>query len=89
MLVSLTATTPCLLCGYQLRVITFGTARVNRRSVRVKTGITAIAFRDCPECGTSTYSALMPRSAYVTDPQDLNAIRVARARRWPELQETA
>ena len=48
MFVSLAAFTPCLLCGYRLHVITFGTARVNRRSVRVKTGITAISLRDGP-----------------------------------------
>ena len=83
MTVTLLASTPCLLCGYQTTILMVGTARINKRSMRVQGPlIGAYRFADCPECGTGVHSSSAPRSAYRLHPDDDAAVRAYRMRRW-------
>ena len=46
MFVTLEARTSCGLCGYQIRVTMCGTARVNKRSMRVEPTLGWQAYRE-------------------------------------------
>ena len=84
MFVTLEARTPCLLCGFQDRVIMMGTARVNKRSLRVKAPLIGMnGHWRCPECGTEAQGELRPRSRYVLDVDSARDVTAYRARRWP------
>ncbi len=74
----------CLLCGYQHKVWSFPSARVNKRSVRI-TGPSIIAgpFWQCPECGTPALEPLKVK--YRLLPASEAEVRAYREKRWPEL----
>ena len=84
MFVTLEARTPCLLCGFRDRVIMTGTARVNKRSLRVKGPLLgSVGYWKCPECGTQAQGELKPRSPYVLDDASAREVAAYRARRFP------
>ena len=80
----LNATTPCLLCGYRVKVIMCGSMRVNKCSLRI-TGplLGGVMYRRCPECGTGIDGEVVPRSRYVLAPDIAAKVAAYRARRWP------
>jgi len=84
MFVALECTIPCGLCGCRVQAFMMGTARVNKRSLRV-TGplLGALRFPSCPECGTDIRSdGLVPRSAYRLCPEDAAKVAAYRMRKW-------
>ena len=83
MFVALEARTPCPLCGYQIRVSMCGTARVNKRSLRVKPTLGWLAYNTCPECGTEVRSASsVPRTAYRLSAESDAEVIAYRERKW-------
>lgn len=84
MFVAMEAHTSCFLCNYQVRVIMCGSARVNKRSVRVIGPLLgAFAYSTCPECGSDVRSASsVPRSAYRLCPEDEAKVIAYRERKW-------
>ena len=84
MFVALQATTPCLLCGYRVEVLMMGTARINKRSLRVSGPLLgAVRYTACPECGSDIRShGLVPRSAYALDPEHAAKVAEYRMRKW-------
>ena len=83
MFVALEARTPCPLCGYQIRVSMCGTARVNKRSLRVKPTLGWLAYSRCPECGTEVRSASsVPRTAYRLSAESDAEVIAYRERKW-------
>jgi hypothetical protein len=83
MFVTMEARTTCPLCAYQVRVIMCGTARVNKRSMRVEPTLGALAYNTCPECGTDVRTASsVPRSAYRLRPESEAEVIAYRKRRW-------
>lgn len=84
MFVALLAATPCPLCAYRVEVLMTGSARINKRSLRV-TGplLGAFRFTRCPECGTDVCGdSMRPRSAYVLAPEDAAKVAAYRMRKW-------
>jgi hypothetical protein len=80
---ALEARSPCLLCGYLIRLVMCGTARVNKRSMRVRGSLGYWAYRACPECGTPVARASMvPATPYVLTPGDAARVAEYRAKRW-------
>jgi hypothetical protein len=60
-----------------------GSARVNKRSVRVEPTLGALAYSTCPECGTDVRSASsVPRSAYRLDAESNARVITYREKRW-------
>lgn len=87
MFVSLEARVRCIPCGYGLRHIWTGTARINKRSLRFSGGIGAMD-RACPECGTANPAAgltAVPLSAYRLTADAAEQVQAYRLARWPEL----
>lgn len=84
MFVALAATTPCVLCGYRVEMLMMGSARVNKRSLRVSGPLLgAVRYTDCPECGSDVRSyGLVPRSAYRLVPEDAEKVAAYRMRKW-------
>ena len=83
MFVALEARTPCPLCGYQIRVSMCGTARVNKRSLRVKPTLGWLAYSRCPECRTEVRSASsVPRTAYRLSAESDAEVIAYRERKW-------
>lgn len=83
MFVTMEARTSCWLCGYQIRVVMCGSARVNKRSMRVETTLGAFAYADCPECGSDVRSASsVPRTAYRLRAEDAAKVSEYRQRKW-------
>lgn len=84
MFVALIATTPCPLCSYRVELLMMGTARVNKRSLRVSGPLLgACRYAFCPECGSDVRShGLAPRSAYRLAPEDAVKVAEYRKRRW-------
>jgi rRNA maturation protein Nop10 len=81
--VTMEARTSCPLCGYQIRVIMCGSARINKRSMRVEPTLGALSYSTCPECGSDVRSASsVPRSAYVLRPDDAAKVSEYRQRKW-------
>jgi hypothetical protein len=81
--VTLEARTPCLLCGYQQKVLRFSDVRVNKRSLRER-GVSLIAVeRFCPECREYISDGLMPVSAYRLHPDDAAKVAAYQGKRWP------
>jgi len=80
----LTATTPCLLCGFRHRVHRFSDIRVNKRSLR-ETGVSLISLGAvfCPECGTRNEGSSVPVSRYRLHPDDAAKVDACRERKWP------
>jgi hypothetical protein len=86
MFVALEARSRCLLCGFRDRVIMMGTARINKRSMRVQGPlIGSLGYRSCPECGITEQGEMQPRSEYVLTAKDAVKVAEYRERRWPEL----
>lgn len=94
MMVTLTARSPCWLCGYQFKVIRISSVRINKRSLREHgTSIVAVGpvaakgfplpHGKCPECGERDTAGSIPVSAYRLSPEDGRAVAEYRARRWP------
>ena len=83
MYVTMLASTPCLLCGYRTTILMTGSARINKRSMCV-TGplLGGFRFSECPECGSPTGGASVPRSAYRLHPEDAEKVAACRMRRW-------
>lgn len=82
MFVALEARTPCLLCACQVRILAFGSARVNKRSLRVSGPLLITLDHHCPECWTSTQGSSVPRSAYRLCPEDEAKVIAYRQRKW-------
>ena len=83
MFVALEARTPCPLCGYQIRVTMCGTARVNKRSMRVEPTLGWLAYSRCPECRTEVRSASsVPRTAYRLSAESDAEVIAYRERKW-------
>jgi hypothetical protein len=85
MTVTLWADSPCLLCGYRIRVLMVATVRVNRRSMRTTgPGLGGFQYVRCPECGTDnrTGIAVAPRSPYRLVGEDARRVAEYRHRRW-------
>lgn len=84
MFVALLAATPCPLCAYRVEILMTGTARVNKRSLRVSGPLLgAFRFTRCPECGTDVASdSMRPRSPYVLAPKDAAKVAAYRLRKW-------
>jgi hypothetical protein len=77
------ARTTCPLCAYRIRVIMCGSARVNKRSMRVEPTLGALAFNTCPECGADVRSASsVPRSAYRLSAESEAEVIAYRKKRW-------
>lgn len=78
------ATTPCGLCGYRIYLFQIGTARVNKRSIRVRGPLLgAIRYPRCPECGWDVCSdGLRPRSVYTLAAEDAAKVAACRMRKW-------
>jgi hypothetical protein len=77
------ARTSCWLCGYQIRVIMCGSARVNKRSMRVEPTLGALSHSACPECRSDVRGASsVPRTAYRLSAEDEAKVRDYRQRRW-------
>lgn len=90
MFIALEARTPCHMCGYQLRKIWTGYARINKRSMRFRGGLGAVD-RTCPECltpATGDAATLFP-GAFRPTANSATEIREYRLRRWPELAKEA
>jgi hypothetical protein len=81
MFVALETTVRCQ-CGYAIRAVMTGQARINKRSVRI-TGplIGALGHHACPECGTEV-AGEVPRSAYKLKEEDAARVAEYRMRRW-------
>lgn len=82
--VAVECASPCTLCNYRVRHVMMGTARVNKRSLRV-TGpfLGASFFTRCLECGWDLCGdSLRPRSAYVLAPEDAAKVAEYRMRKW-------
>jgi hypothetical protein len=83
MFVTLEDRTSCWLCGYQIRVIMCGSARVNKRSLRVEPTLGALAYNRCPECRSDVRSASsVPRTAYQLRAEDTAKVSEYRQRKW-------
>ena len=84
MFVALIATTPCHLCAYRVEILMTGTARINKRSLRVSGPLLgAFRFTSCPECGSDVGTDEMrPRSAYQLLPRDAEKVAAYRMRKW-------
>jgi hypothetical protein len=83
MFVTMEARTSCPLCACQIRVIMCGSARVNKRSMRVEPTLGALAYSTCPECGIDVRSASsVPRSAYRLCPDSEAQVTAYRKRKW-------
>jgi hypothetical protein len=83
MFVAMEARTSCPLCGYQIRVIMCGSARVNKRSLRVEPTLGALAYNRCPECGSDVRKASsVPRTAYRLRAEDAAKVSEYRQRKW-------
>ena len=83
MFVTMEARTTCPLCACQVRVIMCGTARVNKKSMRVEPTLGALAYSTCPECGTDVRAASsVPRSAYRLRPESEAEVIAYRKRKW-------
>ncbi len=83
MFVAMQARSPCILCGYLIRIVMCGTARINRRSLRVRTSLGMWEHRACPECGTPVArDSAAPGTPYVLLPADAARVAEYRAQRW-------
>jgi hypothetical protein len=83
MFVTLEARTSCPLCGYQIRVIMCGSARVNKRSLRVEPTLGALAYNRCPECRSDVRSASsVRRTPYRLRAEDAAKVIEYRQRMW-------
>jgi hypothetical protein len=71
-----------MFCGYRLRVLICGTARINKRSMRLDGTLTA-ADRRCPECGEEVHQVGWKYARLI--PEDAVKVHAYRARKWPEL----
>lgn len=82
--VTLEARSPCLLCGYQIRCLSFPSVRVNKRSLRQMPG-SYMCWRPglCEECGTDNHH-VVARVRYLMRPESAAEIDEYRARRWKE-----
>jgi len=77
------ADSPCTLCGYRIRLVMVGTARVNKRSMRVSSTLGAWQYNDCPECGTPVArGSAAPVTAWVLMPGDAAKVAEYRERRF-------
>lgn len=86
MTVTLEARMPCTVCGYRLRVIITGSARVNKRSLRLSHTLSA-SDRECPECGEPVWQIAWDRARL--RPEDAAKVEAYRLRKWPELAREA
>lgn len=84
MFVALLAATPCPLCAYRVEILMMGTARINKRSLRVSGPLLGVLrFSWCPECGSDVRShGMVPRSGYVLAPEDAAKVAAYRMRKW-------
>jgi hypothetical protein len=83
MFVAMEAQASCPSCEYQVRLIMTGSARINKRSVRV-TGpfLGALEHSHCPRCGAEVGGDGAPRSAYRLCAEDEAKVVAYRERKW-------
>lgn len=83
-MVALLAHTPCSLCGYRIETLMTGTARINKRSIRISGPLLgAFRYTRCPECRSDVCADEMrPRSAYRLVPEDAVKVAAYRLRKW-------
>jgi hypothetical protein len=82
--VAFTASSPCALCGYLIRLLMTSSVRINRRSMRT-TGVSigAFMYNACPECGTPVgRGGAHPRTPYVLMPEDAAKVGAYRLAKW-------
>lgn len=83
MFVAMEAETPCPRCGLAIKVIMTGTARVNKRSIRVNGPLLgAIMHRNCPDCGAEVGRDGAPRTPYRLGAESEAAVIAYRQRKW-------
>lgn len=86
MTLSLEARSRCHMCGYWLAVHIAGTARISKRSMRLRAPLFA-SPRSCPECGEPVHQLAWDKARLT--PESQAEVEAYRARRWPELAQEA
>lgn len=92
MMVTLIATSRCLLCGCFLHSYAFPSVRVNRRSLKQLPGVNLICHPGaCPECQTGAHGSppapyageMFTASPWRLDAKSVAEVEAYRARKWP------